>query len=89
MRPAASGLAVELAPRGGRVWTGDSSCGACSFFELRGDIWPRAECRRWGLYQASMKSNTAILATAWFRRLLRSIRPPPVAYWLTNPMYAE
>lgn len=36
----------------------------CFFSKLRGDIWPSDECRRWGLYQASMKSKTAMRTSA-------------------------
>jgi TPR repeat protein len=36
----------------------------CFSSKLRGDIWPSDECRRWGLYQASMKSKMAMRASA-------------------------
>ena len=40
-----------------------------------GDIWPRAECRRRRLYHASMKSKTAIRASAGY----------PTSFWVQPP----
>ena len=67
--------AVPLPQRGGNVqsgvdlrtdrWAlGSQAAGSALFSKLIGDFCPKAEWRRCGLYQPSMKSKTAILASA-------------------------